>query len=851
MADKAINELVEASQVTPKDLFVLQQDNTAKKLSGQTLINYLLRLIDGHGGIQSVAKVSTSGLKDAYRFTFADQTTFDFVVTNGRAITSVKQTKVNGLTRTYTISFNDATSETFTVKDGRAISSVRETSEDGLTRTYVIEFNDGTSENFDVADGRGITKIEKTATNILTDTYTISYNDGTADSFTVKNGRGIKSFGKVSSDGLVDTYRMEYTDGTSDEFTVTNGAKGDKGDNTYTWIKYAAQEPTEESHSFGSLPDNWIGIYFGPLAEAPTDWKEYAWYQIKGEPGDTGDPAVLLSSSVSYQVGDSGTIIPSGSWNNSIPVVAQGKYLWTRTTNNFNTGSPVVSYSVSRMGLDGSGSVSSVANISPDENGNVPMTASDVGALPNTGGDLTGELKMNGQPITGLNMPTANDHAANMGFVNHQMRKASPWNLLINSNFRDPVNTNGKTKYNGTVHSIDRWRAYHADTIHEVITGSGIKVSSSGSNFNIYQVLDVKRIDITKVMTAVGCDADDHKYFWSGIPSENISGNACVYKSGSNYVFRLSSNSTRTWKWAALYYGEYTADTLPEYQPKGYEYELMICRQYDSITGAYLGLREFGQPRNLLINSNFTNPVNERGKSSYTGSVYTIDRWRAYHADTMHEVINGSGIKVSSTGATANIYQALNADEIDTSRVMTAVCCDINDNIYIWSGVPSSDSYNPVCVYFVGTTPVFRISSGNTTNVWKWAALYYGVYTADTLPEYQARWYSEELAECRRYYQKFKGDPMAVGYIGSTATNIYAICPGYRDMRKLPKLPANSNPAIDIVVDGTYYKCTVTTAEFSNTASKLVVEYSGDVPNTKRPCIIYSVDGIELDAELT
>ena len=44
MADKAISELVAANSVTPDSLFVLQQDNTAKKLTAQVLENWLLEL---------------------------------------------------------------------------------------------------------------------------------------------------------------------------------------------------------------------------------------------------------------------------------------------------------------------------------------------------------------------------------------------------------------------------------------------------------------------------------------------------------------------------------------------------------------------------------------------------------------------------------------------------------------------------------------------------------------------------------------------------------------------------------------------------------------------------------------
>lgn len=87
MADKRIDELEAASVVTTNDLFVLEQANTAKKLTGQVLINCLAQELDGHGGIAGIAKTSSSGtnpVKDTYTITFADLTTFSFVVTNGK-----------------------------------------------------------------------------------------------------------------------------------------------------------------------------------------------------------------------------------------------------------------------------------------------------------------------------------------------------------------------------------------------------------------------------------------------------------------------------------------------------------------------------------------------------------------------------------------------------------------------------------------------------------------------------------------------------------------------------------------------------------------------------------------------
>ena len=186
---------------------------------------------------------------------------------------------------------------------------------------------------------------------------------------------GISKIEKVITSGLKDTYRIYYAkDGTTTDFTVTNGEKGDKGDNSYIWIRYTGQKPTESSHSFGTTPDDWMGIYAGNSATAPTDYKQYSWYKIKGEKGDTGDAAFVTNKSVTYQVGTSGTTAPSGSWLQAVPTVPQGQFLWTKTDVTFNTGDTITWYSVSRMGIDGTGAVSTVCGVDPDPGGNVALT---------------------------------------------------------------------------------------------------------------------------------------------------------------------------------------------------------------------------------------------------------------------------------------------------------------------------------------------------------------------------------------------------------------------------------------------------------------------------------------------
>lgn len=61
----------------------------------------------------------------------------------------------------------------------------------------------------------------------------------------------------------------------------------------------------------------------------------------------------VSSTSVEYQASTSGTTVPTGTWSTTIPTVAQGSYLWTKTTTNYTSGTPTIGYSVARMGVNG------------------------------------------------------------------------------------------------------------------------------------------------------------------------------------------------------------------------------------------------------------------------------------------------------------------------------------------------------------------------------------------------------------------------------------------------------------------------------------------------------------------
>lgn len=69
--------------------------------------------------------------------------------------------------------------------------------------------------------------------------------------------------------------------------------------------------------------------------------------------GNNGTSVSVSSTEVKYQVGNSGTEVPQGTWETNVPGMANGQYLWTRTIVRYSDGKSTTSYSVSYKGTNG------------------------------------------------------------------------------------------------------------------------------------------------------------------------------------------------------------------------------------------------------------------------------------------------------------------------------------------------------------------------------------------------------------------------------------------------------------------------------------------------------------------
>lgn len=189
----------------------------------------------------------------------------------------------------------------------------------------------------------------------------------------------------------------------------------------------------------------------------------------------------------------------------------------------------------------------------------------------------------------------------------------------------------------------------------------------------------------------------------------------------------------------------------------------------------------FGQPYNLLDNSDFVHPVAQAGVNGAHGATgYAVDRWMRTSGATVSQAADGLKIVSDKTSWTAGIQQRIEAKRFaDVMTLAVRGVFPVACRLFVFIGSGTSNFGE---AYFDGDaaerTLVLKLTkpdgltgdevvnvyispdteSTGTAAVVRWAALYEGEYTAETLPPYVPKGYAAELAECLRYYRKIKAD---------------------------------------------------------------------------------------------
>lgn len=232
---------------------------------------------------------------------------------------------------------------------------------------------------------------------------------------------------------------------------------------------------------------------------------------------------------------------------------------------------------------------------------------------------------------------------------------------------------------------------------------------------------------------------------------------------------------------------------LPKHDPTDPFDITLINEGFDKTEAGILAAQRCRAAYILLDNSNFA--VNQRGKTSYTGTGYGLDRWRTnFSGDTVEVLASGVKNTVASTTGGWHLHQIIDNGAELVGKSITAACnaAAITGALYLLIScrnssdteiehasqkivaglnvtsltVPSGTVYIRVGVYAYATS----VAVGDSVTL-KWVSLYEGEYTAETLPTYMPKGYAAELAECQRYYQTFK-NVLLQGMVTTSGTKI-------------------------------------------------------------------------------
>lgn len=192
---------------------------------------------------------------------------------------------------------------------------------------------------------------------------------------------------------------------------------------------------------------------------------------------------------------------------------------------------------------------------------------------------------------------------------------------------------------------------------------------------------------------------------------------------------------------------------------------------------------------NLLDNSWFVNPVNQRGKTSWADwNNYTVDRWIFRNNHVSEASVGVSGMSITSGSSEIYFEQSFDKSAMQCyiGKPLTLVF-STNEGLLIkkWTVVDGSYSRESIGNFqmTIGCLTNFWIDlvvpANKTINIY-WAALYEGSYTADTLPAYVPK--DNDLAECERYHVPIGSAVWMTGFFKAGEGLVVEI-PAARNMR--------------------------------------------------------------------
>lgn len=227
---------------------------------------------------------------------------------------------------------------------------------------------------------------------------------------------------------------------------------------------------------------------------------------------------------------------------------------------------------------------------------------------------------------------------------------------------------------------------------------------------------------------------------------------------------------------------------------------------------------------NLLVNSDFSNPVNQRNFNGATTrwSQYTIDRW---HCSTIGTILNPSTdcCIYETTRPWAAMQQYIPARTVAGKKITFAVKLYApNTKIFIqivvgetaFHAYAKSSGEQTICVSadIPETETNIRVEIGTSDAVsgikLYWACVYEGTYTTENLPPFIQPDPVVELAKCQKYLMPVPKDAILSGFTGEAGRiNLFVPCP-YMAPSDTPTIINGDSVYIVIVGNNNSQTCT-------------------------------------------
>ncbi len=323
----------------------------------------------------------------------------------------------------------------------------------------------------------------------------------------------------------------------------------------------------------------------------------------------------------------------------------------------------------------------------------------------------------NRKKIAGVGLPgpagkSAYQYAVEAGFTGTEAEFAAlvGWisnpNLLINWDFRHPVNRNGKSSYTtnpgAPIYSIDRWKIWgQTRTTDTLVINEGYITFKTNVYGGFLQYIESKGLGGCNLNFSILCRSTSPVKFWLSVTSVDSEaretsvistyfdvttdfsltsvpvaipvledsetlGIKFLNASEVDIVFDLKAVKLELGSQQTLAHQDASGNWVLN-DPPNYDMQYALCSLYSPITGERV--RYPHSNPNLLDNAYWADRdaiINQRGQMEYTGTGYTIDRWMTTDGPLTIDIKEDS-VTITNTSDSTEGYFFQRLDEIAES----------------------------------------------------------------------------------------------------------------------------------------------------------------------------------------